>query len=156
SAIQYVPKIVDEVEHLTVFQRSPIWVAPRFEQMFTPDQQRRFAKVPFAARRERWGVWWQFQRSTFAADSEQINAATGLAYSYLHRKVEDEELRARLTPDFPAGCKRPLMSRSWFPALCRPNVEVVTDHITGFTPAGIRTADGREHAVDTIILGTGF
>ena len=35
SAIQYVPAIAPEVEHLTVFQRSPIWITPRIEGPFT-------------------------------------------------------------------------------------------------------------------------
>lgn len=38
----------------------------------------------------------------------------------------------------------------------RPNVRLVTEPITEITEAGIRTADGEEHAVDTIIFGTGF
>ena len=32
SAIQYVPAIAPEVEHLTVFQRSPIWITPRLDR----------------------------------------------------------------------------------------------------------------------------
>ena len=50
SAIQYVPAIADEAEHVTVFQRTPIWITPRLDEAFTPEQQRRFARVPFAAR----------------------------------------------------------------------------------------------------------
>ena len=81
---------------------------------------------------------------------------TALAQSYLERKITDPELRAKLTPDYPVGCKRPLISREWFPALTRPNVRLVTDPIAEITERGIRTADGEEHAVDTIIYGTGF
>ena len=50
SAIQYVPAIATEVEHLTVFQRTPIWITPRLDKPFTPEEQRRFARVPGAAR----------------------------------------------------------------------------------------------------------
>jgi cyclohexanone monooxygenase len=156
SAIQYVPAIAGDVEHLTVFQRTPIWVSPRIDEPYTPEQQRRFAKVPFAARRHRWQIWWTYQRSSFATDSEQIRAQTELARSYLERKVADPELRAKLTPDFPVGCKRPLTSRTWFPALTRANVRVVTEPIVELTEGGLRTADGEEHAVDTIVYGTGF
>ena len=81
---------------------------------------------------------------------------TALAQSYLERKVTDPELRAKLTPDYPVGCKRPLMSREWFPTLTRPNVGVVTEPIAEITEAGIRTADGEVHEVDTIVYGTGF
>jgi cyclohexanone monooxygenase len=156
SAVQYVPVIAQEVEHLTVFQRSPIWITPRVEGPFTPEQQRRFARVPLVARLHRWKVWRTYESATFAADSEQTKGQTALARSYLERKIQDPELRAKLTPDYPVGCKRPLMSREWFPALTRPNVRLVTDPIVEITEAGLRTADGEEHCVDTIIYGTGF
>ena len=156
SAIQYVPAIAPEVEHLTVFQRTPIWITPRIEGPFTPEQQRRFARVPFAARRERWKIWWTYERANFATDSEQTRMQTELARSYLERKISDPELRAQLTPDYPVGCKRPLISREWFPALTRPNVRLVTSPIVEITETGLRTADGEQHDVDTIIYGTGF
>ena len=40
---------------------------------------------------------------------------TELSRSYLARKVEDPVLSAALTPDYPVGCKRPLMSRGVVP-----------------------------------------
>ena len=81
---------------------------------------------------------------------------TELARSYLSRKVEDPALREALTPDYPVGCKRPLMSRQWYPTLTRPNVRLVTEPITEITEHGLVTADGEHHRVDTIIYGTGF
>ena len=48
------------------------------------------------------------------------------------------------------------MSDVYYPALTAPNAEVVTEPIEAVTPTGIRTADGVEREVDTIILGTGF
>ena len=156
SAIQYVPAIATEVEHLTVFQRTPIWITPLPDRPFTPAEQRRFARNKLALRRQRWQIWWTYQRSRFEADSETTVMQTELARSYLARKIEDPELRAKLTPDYPVGCKRPLMSRKWFPALTRDNVRLVTEPITEFNARGVVTADGEEHAVDTVIFGTGF
>ena len=156
SAIQYVPAIASEVQHLTVFQRTPIWITPRIEGPFTPEEQRRFARVPFAAKLHRWKIWWMYERADFAATSEQTVMQTELARSYLERKIEDPDLRACLTPTYPVGCKRPLISREWFPALTRSNVRLVTEPIVAITESGVRTADGEEHLVDTIIFGTGF
>src|SRR4051812_21991815 len=156
SAIQYVPAIAPEVEQLTVFQRSPIWITPRLDRAYAPEEQRRFARVPLAARRHRWQIWWTYQRATFVAASEQTEQQTALARSYLERKIADPELRAKLTPDFPVGCKRPLISREWFPALTRPNVRLVTEPIQELTERGVLTADGEEHVVDTVVFGTGF
>jgi cyclohexanone monooxygenase len=156
SAIQYVPAIAPEVERVTVFQRSPIWITPRIDKPYTADEQRRFARVPGAARWHRWQIWRTYEGADFDADSEQIQMQTALARSYLERKIADPDLRAKLTPDYPVGCKRPLISRDWLPTLNRPNVRLVTEPIEEITERGVRTADGEEHVVDTIIYGTGF
>jgi cation diffusion facilitator CzcD-associated flavoprotein CzcO len=156
SAIQYVPAIAPEVEHLTVFQRTPIWIVPRIDRPYTPEEQRRFARYPFAARWHRWQIWWTYQRSRFETESETTVQQTALARSYLERKITDPELRTKLTPDYPVGCKRPLISREWLPALTRPNVRLVTQPIQEFTERGVLTCDGEEHLVDTVIWGTGF
>jgi cyclohexanone monooxygenase len=156
SAIQYVPAIAPEAEHVTVFQRTPIWITPRFDTPYTPEEQRRFARVPFAARRHRFQIWYQYQQADFAADGEQTLMQTELAKSYLARKITDPELAAVLTPDYPVGCKRPLISRDWLPALTRDDVRVVTEPIVEITETGLRTADGELHEVDTIVYGTGF
>jgi cyclohexanone monooxygenase len=79
-----------------------------------------------------------------------------MSYGYLMKKVEDPDLRAKLLPDYPVGCKRPLQSRTWFPVFALPNVTLETSPIVAFTERGLRTADGVEHPADTVIFGTGF
>jgi cation diffusion facilitator CzcD-associated flavoprotein CzcO len=65
-----------------------------------------------------------------------------------------------LTPDFPIGCKRVLLSDDFFRTLTRDNVTLVTDPIERFTRSGIRTAAGptkeAEHPADVIVYATGF
>src|SRR6185503_10009309 len=89
-------------------------------------------------------------------EAEQTVMQTELARSYLARKIEDPDLRAELTPDYPVGCKRPLISRQWLPTLARPDVRLVFETIVAITETGVRTADGEVHEVDTIVYGTGF
>ncbi len=156
SAIQFVPAIAPRTARLTIFQRTPCWVLPKLEREHTPEDNERCKKQRLRTRIARWKIWWTFEHADFAAEAEQTKQQTALAASYLARKVEDPELRAALTPDFPVGCKRPLISREWYPTLVRDDVRVVTEPITEITEAGVRTVDGEEHAVDTIIFGTGF
>jgi cyclohexanone monooxygenase len=156
SAIQYVPAIAPEAEQVLVFQRSPIWITPRVDKAYSPEQQHLFAKFPLVARLHRFGIWRTYQRGNPRADSEQTVMMTELARSYLARKIEDPTLREALTPDYPVGCKRPLISRNWFPALLLPNVRLITEPIVEIIEKGLRTADGESHEVDTIIYGTGF
>ncbi|WP_369829697.1 flavin-containing monooxygenase [Mycobacterium sp. E2479] len=156
SAIQYVPAIARKTAHLTVFQRTPIWIAPRFDFPFTPEQHELFEREPAAAQKLRDEAFAAYESSSFDVDHPQILEATELARGYLARKVADPELRAKLTPHYPAGCKRPLMSREWYPTFALPNVSLETTPIAELTERGVRTVDGVEHHVDTIIYGTGF
>ena len=75
---------------------------------------------------------------------------------HLHAQVRDLDLRAKLLPDCPVGCKRPLQPMSWFPTFVLPNVGLETSPILEFTEQGLVIADGVEHRADTVIYRTGF
>ncbi|TAM64540.1 MAG: NAD(P)/FAD-dependent oxidoreductase [Mycobacterium sp.] len=156
SAIQYVPEIARDAAHLTVFQRTPIWVSPRYDEPFTPEQHELFERAPDEALKVRDAAFQAYESANFGADSEMTKGLTDMAREYLARKVPDPELRAKLTPSYPVGCKRPLQSRAWFPTFMRPNVTLTTSPIVEFTEQGLRTADETDHEVDTVIYGTGF
>jgi cyclohexanone monooxygenase len=156
SAIQYVPAIARDAAQLTVFQRTPIWIAPRFDFPFTPEQQELFERDPAMALKLRDEAFDAYEAASFDAGDAQTQEATELARSYLMRKVADPGLRAKLMPDYPVGCKRPLMSREWYPTFALPNVSLETTAIAELTDRGVRTVDGVEHRVDTVIYGTGF
>ena len=158
SAIQFVPEIQAEVEHLTLFQRTPPWILPRWDKPIGPRRQRLYRLFPPAQKVSRALLFWR-QEALFIAfkgAGRRFRLAEKLARRYLRSHIHDPALAARVTPTYALGCKRILMSDDYYPALTEPNIEVVTDHITGITAAGVRTADGTEHPVDTIIFGTGF
>ncbi|OMC41381.1 monooxygenase [Mycobacterium sp. GA-1841] len=156
SAVQYVPAIARETRHLTVFQRSPIWVMPRPDEPFSSEQQQLFAQHPEAAWKLRTAAQQQYEMADFTESGRQTRDSTEMSRKYLHRTITDPVLRAKLTPDYPLGCKRPLLSGNWWPTFNLPNVSLVTSPIVEFTAGGLRTADGGEHRVDTVIYGTGF
>jgi cyclohexanone monooxygenase len=156
SAVQYVPAIAAATKHLTIFQRTPIWVAPRIDDLFTREQQELFATDPAEARKLRDSAFQQYESADFDAESDMTKMLTEVSYDYLMKKVQDPQLRAKLLPDYPVGCKRPLQSGTWFPTFALPNVTLETARIVSFTDHGLRTADGVEHPVDTVIFGTGF
>ena len=70
--------------------------------------------------------------------------------------VQDPEVRHKLRPTHPYGCKRPLFSNVYYEAFNRPNLELVTEPIAHVTTMAVVTDDGRERKVDTMILATGF
>ncbi|MCX6395589.1 MAG: NAD(P)/FAD-dependent oxidoreductase [Propionibacteriales bacterium] len=74
----------------------------------------------------------------------------------LQAQVRDDALRSTLTPDYQPLCKRQVISGSYYRSLKAENAELVTADIAEVTPTGIRTADGRDHPLDVIVLATGF
>ncbi|MFQ6324746.1 flavin-containing monooxygenase [Nocardia sp. CWNU-33] len=158
SAIQYIPEIQPSVAHLTLFQRTPAWVLPKFDTDYKPIQHKLFARVPGALLAERFG-WWaiaEFVALGLVEFPRIAKLVGGIATRHLEEQITDPELRAKLSPDYPIGCKRGLFSNDYFPALTQPNVQVETAAITEITPDGLRTADGTAHRADVIIYGTGF
>ena len=70
--------------------------------------------------------------------------------------IKDPVLREKVTPRYALGCKRVLLSDDYYPALTRPNVEVLTDGIARVDESGIVSRDGSHQALDVIVLATGF
>ncbi|MEV0295968.1 NAD(P)/FAD-dependent oxidoreductase [Nocardia sp. NPDC050710] len=158
SAIQYIPRIQPKVAHLTLFQRSAAWVLPKFDTEYSAAHKALFKYFPPARLAERLAIWSFFEVLALALTDIPSMKTPVIAIADRHRatQVPDDELRAKLIPDYAAGCKRGLFSNEYFPALAQPNVTVETTAIEAITPTGIRTADGVEHPVDVIIYGTGF
>jgi cyclohexanone monooxygenase len=79
-----------------------------------------------------------------------------LVLRHMHSQVEDPELRRALTPKFTLGCKRMLLSNTYYRSLTEPNAELVPHAVTEVREHSVVGADGVEREVDTIIFGTGF
>ncbi|WP_054815882.1 flavin-containing monooxygenase [Nocardia arizonensis] len=158
SAVQYIPRIQPQVAHLTLFQRSAAWVLPKFDTEYSAAHKALFKYVPPARLAERFAIWSFFELLALGLTDLPAIKGPVIAIADRHRakQVPDPELRAKLTPDYTAGCKRGLFSNEYFPALAQPNVHVETTAIESVTPTGIRTTDGVDHEVDVIIYGTGF
>jgi cation diffusion facilitator CzcD-associated flavoprotein CzcO len=157
SAIQFVPEIVGEVEHLTLFQRTPSWIVPKSDRPFTDSQRRLRGFSPYRwYARER--LFWihESRRKGFTGSDTGMADTERLARSLLKRQVADPELRAKLTPDYAIGCKRLLISSNYYPAVSRDNVTVETSSVREVHAHSVVTGDGNEHPVDVLIYGTGF
>lgn len=157
SSIQIVPAIAEAAERVLVFQRTPPWIVPRRDEPFTEEQRRVFAEQPEVARRLRDETHVLFESNlSFLRGDPSATFLARMATEHLDRKVADPALRARLRPDYPVGCKRTLVSSTFYPAVQRDDVDLVTEPIERVVPDGIRTTDGSEWACDTIVWSTGF
>jgi cation diffusion facilitator CzcD-associated flavoprotein CzcO len=79
-----------------------------------------------------------------------------LVTKHIAKVVKDETLRQKVTPNYVIGCKRILLSNDYYPALQRPNVDVITEGITNINATGLLTKQGNQIDVDAIVLATGF
>jgi len=158
SAVQFVPEIAPRVASLRVYQRTGNWMLPRENRRYRPRLRRLFGHLPAVQWLRRQWVFHYGEFLTLLIRHPRTLGQIGHLRSalFMRRQLPDPVLRAKVWPDYTFGCKRVLFSSHYLPALARPNVELVTDAISELTPDGIRTADGREHAVDCIIWSTGF
>lgn len=159
SAIQLVPAIVDRVGSLSVFQRTPPWIVPKFDRPFSDAMRAKLRRQPWYRRYLRFKLFYAHEQRATAftlQDRASIGKTEALCRWQLDKQVADSALRAALTPDYVLGCKRLLISSDYFPALQRPNAALITDPITRIEPDAVVTRDGRRHIVDAIIYGTGY
>lgn len=158
SAVQFLPRVAAEAAQVTVFQRSAHWVLPRGDRPY-PAWQRAALRVRPVQRLYRLGLWlWQellfllaFRRGSWFGRLLAWRLRRRIARLFAH----DPRLARALTPDYPIGCKRALISSDYYPTLLRENVQVVAEPVTAIEERGVRTASGA-HAVDVLIHATGF
>jgi cation diffusion facilitator CzcD-associated flavoprotein CzcO len=158
SAIQFVPEIAHQVARLDLYQRTAPWILPRPDRAISAAEQWLLAKVPLLQSLYRALVYIQYESRALWYNylPGVLRVAERQALRHLKAQVSDPPLRARLTPNYAIGCKRVLLMNSYYPALTRPNVALITEPVLHVTAHGIVTADGQEREVDAIVFGTGF
>jgi cation diffusion facilitator CzcD-associated flavoprotein CzcO len=159
SAVQIVAAVVDEVERLVVFQRTPQWIMPAPNPEISEEDKERFRHDPaaMAELRAAIGVMFEdgFANAVVDADSPQMHRLEELCLANLETSVRDPVLRERLRPDYRPACKRLVVSPDFYEAIQGPNAELVTGRIERIEPGGVRTAAGL-HELDVLVLATGF
>ena len=158
SAVQFVPAVVEQAAHTTVFQRTGNWFLPRRNRAYPRAYRALIERVGAVQRVRRAFLFGYLEALTLCIRHPRTFGRALGAWSrlFMRRQLKDHpELRERIWPDYTIGCKRVLFSSTFLPALARDDVEVVTEPIERLAPEGIVTR-GRTHAVDCIIYGTGF
>lgn len=158
SAVQFVPEVRKQAERVTVFQRTPPYVLAKSDPAYRGWQHWLFEHLPPTQLLGRLRIFLLAEYATYAMTRHPVLAKMfELRTAQLRRRhIKDPALRAKLTPEYPLGCKRILFTNDYLPALAQPNVDVETARISEITEKGVRTEDGVEHEVDVIVYGTGF
>jgi len=158
SAVQFIPEIAKVAGEVIVFQRSANWMLPKQDRMYREWEKKLVRKIPLLLKLYRIKIWLlggglfflmqnsnQWLRKLYQAQS----------IKFIKDHIKDEDLVKTLTPLFPMGAKRVLFSDTYYPALARNNVKLVTSQIQGMHSSGVQSSEG-SYDVDVLIFGTGF
>ncbi len=160
SAVQMVSALVGRVAQLALFQRTAQWIAPQENPPFSSAERAEFRRDPEMLRRMHDEMSRlladTFSNAVVEADSPQMQLLEDVCRANLESNVHDPELREKLRPNYRAACKRLVVSPDFYTAIQHPNAELVTTAIDRIEPRGVRTRDGRLHALDVLVLATGF
>ena len=158
SAIQFVPEIAKQAKQVLLFQRSAPYVIPKPDRPYSATEQRLMARFPLLQKLDRARVYAQNEARVLGFTSLQgaMRFHEYLFKKHLRECVPDPDTRAKLTPDYPMGCKRILISNDYYQALTKYRIPVITGGVRAITADGVEDTDGEHHQADVIIYGTGF
>ncbi len=157
TAVQLVPEL-SEVADITLFQRTPAWIVPRGDRPYSPAERAAFATDPALLSRLRAELYAEGEArfASRSGDRDAAAAARAVALQHLRRQVPDPTLRRALTPDYAFGCKRVLLSDTFYPALASGRVQLEASALAAVEGTALIAAGGARHDVDAVVLATGF
>jgi 4-hydroxyacetophenone monooxygenase len=172
SAMQLVPSIVDDAEHVTVFQRSKQWAVPHPNYHREVKDTVRFLmrEVPYYLHWYRLRAFWNFSdrlHSSLQIDpnwphpERAVNETNDRHRVFLTNYIKEQlgdrtDLIDACLPDYPAYGKRPLLDNRWYQTMCRDDVTLVTEPVDHIDDDKVVARSGIGAAADVIALSTGF
>jgi len=164
SAAQVITSIVNDVGELIVFQRTPTWAIPRDDQPTPADMIVKFKAGDYGEelrdlywKREQWPDDVPFSFDDLQDEQRNAEICAALAEG-IKQQVHDPALAAKLTPDYPFFCKRPLVIDDYYTTFNNPKVTLVDDPggVVAINETGVEIARGETFDLDVIIYATGF
>ena len=160
TGVQIVTALASRVAHLSLFQRTAQWILPQENPAYSEADKENFRRNPAVLQHMynelNKSFVANFSHAVVDAESDAIKMVEESCRAHLEETVKDPELKAQLTPDYRAGCKRLVVAGGFYEAIQRPNVDLVTEAIVRVEPEGVRTSDGQLHCLDVLVLATGF
>lgn len=172
SAMQIVPAIADQVEQLSVFQRSPQWIAPSYNYSSPVPEHVHWLMdhVP------NYRLWFRLRLSWLINDrlypsleidpawehpERSVNAHNDAHRRSLTRYIEEQlegrpDLLEKSQPTYPPFGKRMLIDNGWYTAIRKDGVDLITDPVASIDATGLTTAAGQHVDLDVIVYATGF
>lgn len=171
SAMQVVPAIAGEVEHLTIVQRTPQWVAPfpKFQKRIPEGVRYLMKAVPDYRAWYRLRLMWNWmdklhpvlQRDpSWPHQDRSINSRNDRQRIFFTEYLKSElkgrqDLIDQTLPSYPPFGKRLLNDNGWYKALLRDNVSLETSPDSAFE-GNTLVVNGRKYELDAVVVATGY
>ena len=159
SAVQIVPQLASQASRLTLFQRTPSWIAPRNDRLFGSLERGLYHRFPWTAKLRRLLIYLRMELLAYGL-TRHPRALELVAFSLgAYRRTQfpqDPEMFQALKPPYQPGCKRILVSSDFYPALHRPNVTLVQGALERVEGNELVAADGTRHRCEVLVLCTGY
>lgn len=159
TAAQIIGEVTKEVREMVVFQRTPQWMVPLPQKRYSKHLKRVLRIFPFLQWLPYYSYYFGGLRTFGAAtvgDKKMQGYISKACLDNLEKNVADPELRAQLTPDYQAACKRLIFCSDFYPAISNEHARLVTEPIDHVSAKGVHTQDGAMHELDVLVLATGF
>ena len=161
SGVQLVSALAGRAAHLKHFQRTPQWIMPVENFVYSDAEREALRRDPELLRRTQNDPVLEanierFSQAVADPNSDAMREVESLVVKNLEASVADAGLREKLRPDYRVGCKRLIYSPDYYRAIQMPNAELVTAGIRCVEPEGLRTGDGVLHPLDVLVYATGY
>ena len=173
SALQFIPEVAKVAGHVTVFQRTPPWIAPTpdYHDEIAPGLRWLYGHVPTYSELNRFAIFWRMGDGALESvrvdpnwqgDGSSVNEISEFGKQMLLEYYREQfagrpDLLEQVIPNYPPGAKRAVRDNGiWATTLKRDNVLLRTDGIARVDATGVAMADGSHVDADVIIYGTGY
>lgn len=158
SALQFIPHLVSRAKKVNVLQRSPNYVIPRNDRLYSEFEKKCFKLFPLFQRIHRFWIYLRQEMfyGVIVNNKWSQKTLTNEFKRYISDHIKDNNLLEKLTPTYPIGCKRILVSDNYYQSISQPNVSLEVEPISEFSDLGIVTQSGKQIVADIVIYATGF
>ena len=160
SGVQITGALAPRAGRFTLFQRTAQWVVPVQQIEYDAEQRAEFRRNPAALQRLHdeldASFHTGFANQVLDGNSQIFEGMRKVCNDHLENHVADPVLREKLRPDYTPACKRLVVSHNFYDSIQVPQAELVTEAVEGVEAGGVRTADGKLHELDVLVLATGF
>ena len=158
SAIQLVPEVAKKAKRLTVLQRSAPYILPRADRPYSDIEKKLFKKDPESMDALRHSLFWgnEYNFAQRRNLNSHIQRVKKNCLEFLKHQVKDAELQRKLTPHYAPGCKRVLLSNTYYPSFLQANVRLEDSALKEVSTDSVICESGNTFKADIIIFATGF